>query len=228
MQIQIGGWKKIYLYYGLIFFGLGLLGFSLNNRVNLSQLVKGALFCVSQELSGLGLIPSGAIQEVSVSHSGLLPVVFIYPNRTGDPQYETLRGQILAKLEERNSVIGYSVPMPEWYRSPQVKPLLSNGRFLVGLTFSANEASFEVPSIIFSIPKPMTAEFLNCIINQETDFPLFKLELLTRGQNCLYRLSFGKSRLSSEHFLKVLDILLDLWERAGLSGRRGNYLETFW
>lgn len=228
MQIKKGGWKKLYLFYGIIFFSLGLLGFLFNSRVSLSQLAQGALVGVARELAGLGLIPSGTTQEVSVSHSGLVPVVFICPTGTGDPRYEILREQILAKIEEKNPVIEYSASMPQWYRLPQIRSFLSKGQFLVGLTLDTNQSSYKAPAIIFSISKPMTIQFLNQITNLQTDFPLFKLELIARGQNYLYGFSFDEPSLSARHLLKVIDILLDLWKTEGPNGRWGNYLETFW
>ena len=226
MPFPIEGWKKVYLIYGSIFFGLGLLGFFFNNGLGLPRLARLALVNVSRELADLGLIPSEASREVTVSNPGFRGVVFI--DTTGKGRYVGLKEQILNRIKARTDVISYPVAEREWYKAPQSEGLLTNGRLLVGLDLEADREGLERPSIVFSLSKEMTAEFLNRIISHQPELPLFKLELIWRGQTCVYRFSFKGSENDPGHLMKGLEILLDLWETGGRNLQRGNYRETFW
>lgn len=226
--MQMDGWKKVYWYYGIIFFGLGLLGFLFNNRVSLPQLAQLTLTHVSRELTDLGLIPPGVSREATVSHPGATQILFVTPYHSMDSQSEGLKEQIYNWLAEKTHLVRYPVAGPEWYKSPQTEELLIEGRFLIGMEPIVNGKGFVVPGILFSVSDFMAAEFFKGLINQRPDFPLFKLELIAKGENHLYRLSFGEPGFSSGHLITVLDSLLKLWKTAGSNQQRRNYRETIW
>ncbi len=228
MQIQINGWKKVYFFYGIVFFGLGVLGFFFNNRLSLSRLAQLAFANVSQELSDLGLIPFGESRAVTVFNPRLRSIVLVYPENTGGSLYDGLKERILYREGARTEVISYPVSEREWFKSPQSRWLLNNDRFVIGVNPDSDWNSLKEASILFSLSKPMTAEFVNRLINYQPEIPLFKLELISRGQTFLYSFSLEESQSTSVHLMKVMDILLDLWETGGHSLQRGNYRETLW
>ena len=226
MHIQISGWKKVYFFYGLIFFGLGLIGFFFNNRLSLSRVAQLALVNLSKELSDLGLLASGESREVTVFNLRSRSIVIIYPDSIGDSQSNGLKERILYRMGAGTQVVSYRVSERDWFKSPQSEWLLSDDRFVIGLDPNAVLEGLEGPSILFSLSKPMAVEFVNRLLNHQPEFPLFKLELIWRGQTFLYGLSFGKSGGFSS-CLKATDILLDLWETGGRNLLWGNYRETF-
>lgn len=225
MPFQIGDWKKVYLFFGIICFSLGLLGFVFNNRSSLVSLARLALVNVSRELSDLRLIPFEAWEVMVFKPSGR-SLVLVWPESTGEGRYDAIKKRIINRTGTQTQVIDYPDGDREWFKSPQSGWLLSNERFLIGL--DPGQEGLEGPSILFSLAKPMAAEFINRLLNQRSELPLFQLELVAKGQTFLYRFSFGESDDSSFDLLQVIDILLDLWEIGGRNLRRGNYRETFW
>lgn len=227
MPFQIGEWKKVYLFFGIICFSMGLLGFCFNNRLSLASIAQLALVNVSRELAGLGLIPSEA-REVMVFKPSLRSIVFVCPESTGEGRYDAIKERIINRTGAQTQIVGYPDAEREWFKSPQSGRLLSNERFLIGLDPKAEQEGFKGPSILFSLSKPMTAEFINRLLNHRPELPLFQLELVAKGQTFLYRFSFGEPGNSSGDLLQVIDILLDLWGIGDSNLRRGNYRETFW
>lgn len=228
MQIQMGGWKKVYFYYGVIFFGLGLLGFLFNSRLSLPELAQYLLDDFSRELAEVGLIRSRESREVTVTSPRLSVVALVCLDNNGNSKDEAINDQIQFRLEERVRVIRYVVSEKEWLESPQTRSLLRKYRFLIGLDLSENRKDSERLSIVFTIPKSMVTEFFDRLINQRPELALFKLELISGQQNSLYRLSFMESAFSSRQLLKVIDDLLDIWETAEHNLQRGNFGETLW
>lgn len=225
MRTEISGWKKVYLFYGVLCFSLGLLGFFFNNGLRLPRLARLALMNVSRELSALGLVPSETSREVTVSNPRFHSIIYV--DGIGNSRYAGLKEGIRYRLQARSYVISYPVSEREWYKTPRFEGLLSNGRFLVGLDLETGGEGMEGPSILFSLERLMTVEFINRLINCQPEIPLFKLELISRGQTYLYRFGFEDPHSSSGHLMKVIDILLDLWETGGPNLQRGNYRETF-
>ncbi len=227
MQIQMSGWKKIYFFYGIIFFVIGLLGFLFNSQFSVTKLTQLPLDYFSRELADLGLMPSGESREVTISNHVSTPIVLLCLNSNVDHKYQVLNEQIQFKIEERFQMVRYPVSGGEWFQSPQTRMLLNDDRFLIGLDLSASRDGLEGPSVIFSLSQGMAVKFFHRLVNQKPEFPLFGLELLSREQNLLYRLSFREA-LTPDHLLKVTDILLDLWQTADRNLQRGNYRDTFW
>lgn len=223
----MGGWKKVYVYYGIIFFGLGLIGFLFNSRLRFPELAQLTFDNFSSELADIGLIRSRESREVTISNPRL-PIVFVSFINNGNGKYEALDEQMKLRIEERVPVIRYLVSEKEWARSNQTITLLRKYRFLMGLDHNESHENSDRVSIVFTVPKLIAAEFFNRLINQRPELPLFKLELISRQQSFLYRLSFGEATFSSGHLMKVIDILLDLWETSEHSLQRGNFGETFW
>ncbi|MGE5606768.1 MAG: hypothetical protein ACM3YE_13895 [Bacteroidota bacterium] len=228
MPFQIGDWKKVYLFFGIICFSLGLLGFFLDNRLSLTRIAQLALTNVSRELADLGLIPSGESREVMVFNPRLRSIVLVCPESSGKSLYVAIKERIINRMGAQTQIISYPDSEREWFKSPQSGWLLNNERLLIGLDLGAGREGLTGPSILFSLSKSMTAEFINRLLNHRPELPLFKLELIAKGQTFLYKFSFGESDSSSGNLLKVIDILLDLWETGGRNLRRGNYRETFW
>ncbi len=225
MQIQISGWKKVYFYYGAIFFGLGLLGSLLNSRLSLPELAGEAFERFSVELAEAGLIRPREVREVTVSSPRLASVVLVSEVNERNDKYEALNKQVQLRIEERARVIRYVASEKEWFNSPQMKPLLNNQQFLIGWDRGGKQEGLDGSSMVFSIPKMMAAEFFSRLTNQRPEAPLFNLELISGSQNALYRISFEESSCSFNHWIRVIDILLDIWET---SLRRGNFGETLW
>ena len=228
MPFQIGEWKKVYLFFGIICFSLGLLGFFSNNRFSLAGIAQLALVNFSRELADLGLIPAEASREVMVFKPNWRSVVLVCPESTGEVRYDAIKERIISRTGAQTQIIGYPDAEREWFKSPQSGWLLSNERFLIGLDPDAGQEGVKGPSILFSLAKPMAAEFINRLLNHRPELPLFQLELVAKGQTFLYRFSFGESGNTIGDLLPVIDILLDLWEIGGRNLRRGNYRETFW
>lgn len=228
MQIQMSGWKKIYFFYGIIFFAIGLLSLLFNSQFSLPKLAQLTLDNFSRELADLGLMNSGESREVIALNPVSRPMVLMCFDRSGDPNYQALNEQIQFRIEERFQIIPFPVSQGEWFKSPQTRMLLNDGRFLIGLELGANREGPEGPGVIFSLSKTMAAELFNRLVNQQPELPLFGLELIFREQNSLYRLRLREAPFSSEHLLKVTDLLLDLWETADRNLQRGNFRDKFW
>lgn len=228
MQIQMGGWKKVYFYYGVIFFGLGLLGLLFNSRFSLPELAQYLFDDFSKELAEVGLIRSRESREVTVASPRSLVVALVCLDNNGNSKNEAINEQIKFRLEERVRVIRYVVSEKEWLESLQTRSLLRQYRFLIGLDLSENRKNADRLSVVFTIPKSMAVEFFDRLINQRPELDSFKLELISGQQNALYRLSFIDSAFSFRQLLKVIDILLDIWETAEDNLQRGNFGETLW
>lgn len=228
MPFQIGEWKKVYLFFGIICFSLGLLGFCFNNRLSLASIAQLVMGNVSRELADLGLIPDEASREAMVFKPNWRSVVLVCPESTREVRYDAIKERIINRTGAQTQIISYPDAEREWFKSPQFERLLSNERFLIGLAPDAGQESLEGPSILFSLAKPMAAEFINRLLNHRPELPLFRLELVAKGQTFLYRFSFGEPGDSSGDLLQVIDILLELWELGGSNLQRGNYRETFW
>lgn len=211
MQIQMSGWKKLYLFYGIVFFGLGLLGFLLTNRIKLREIGGGAFADFFQELAEVGLAPRRASREVTVSNLGTMPIYVVCQDSNEARIFEGIAEQIQRRPEERVQVHRVQAAGKEWFKTKQINRLLSEYRFIIGLDEGEKEGDLKKSGIVFSIPETMTAEFLDRLLNRRPEIASFKLDLISREPTPLYRLDLGKSMISSGLLMEVIDMLLDLW-----------------
>lgn len=225
MQIQMGGWKKVYFYYGIVFFGLGLFGFLINNRLEFTKITRVTFDDFFTELADIGLTGNRESREVTALNPGTAPIGFVCLDNDGKSRYGIINEQLQRRMEGRIRFRRIEVSDKEWFNTGQVDWSLNNHRFLIGLDLSENREDLERTGIVFTVPKAMAAEFVNRVLNRLSEIPSFKLELISREPFFLYRFNIGESILSSGHLMKVIDILLDLWES---SLRRGNFGETLW
>lgn len=211
MLIQISGWKKIYLFYGVIFFSMGLLGFIFNSRVALPQLARFILDDFSGELAEVGLIRSRESRSVIVINPRLSPVVLISLIDNGEPGYRATVDRIHKRMARKSRVIHYPVSGKDWLKSPPIRSLINKNRFLVGVE-SAGAMDSDRISIVFTIPKPMIVKFFNELLTKNPELPLFQLVQIYSQPNSLYRFSFTKPSVSYAHWTKVIDTLLETWK----------------
>lgn len=214
MQIRTGAWKKVYFFYGIIFFGIGLFGILLTDRFDYSRLLRLTFDRFTEELADTGLIIPRGSREVAVSNSGLSPIIFLCPEMIGNENLRDLEQQIRFRLEKKAPLIRYRVAVQEWLKAPQLQTLLKGDSFLIGLVINPDRELPERMSLIFSLPKMAAPHFWTQITKQRPELPLFKLELLADQPDGLYRFEFMEPH-SAADLLRVVDILLNFWTRTG-------------
>lgn len=211
MQIQINGWQKIYLFYGVIFFGMGLFGFVCNSRLTFFQLAQFLLDDLSEELAEVGLLHSPESREVTIINPQMSPVVLFSRVDIGEPGYRAMVNLIYNKMAKKAKIVHYQVSGAEWPRSPYVRSLINENRLLIGVeNFGA--LSPDQLNIVFTVPKMKAVEFFERLENQKPELPLFQLRQIDSQLKSLYGLSFVNSSVSLTHWMRVIDALLETWK----------------
>ncbi len=213
MQIQLNGWNKVYIFYGAIFFGLGLFGF-LGSRFDLSKLTRFIVNDFSSGLAEVGLIKSQESREVIVKPSRL-PVVLTSFVADREIHYLNLVEQIKGRIQGKAWVVHYSVPSQDWLKSNQIISLINEQQFLIGLDKETGLEDSVGFSIVFTIPKTSAAILFKNLVNYRPELPLFQLVQISSRDNSLYRLNFIKPPVSSAHWMAVVDVILETWKTIG-------------
>lgn len=211
MQIQVNGWKKIYLFYGVIFFAMGLFGFVFNSRLIISELARFIFNDLSGELAEVGLIHSHDSREVAVINPRMSPVVLFSRIDNGDPEYRTLVNQIYNRTAKKTKVVHYQVSGEEWLKSPHIISLINENRLLIGVEYSGALSTDQL-NIVFTVPKKTAVEFFERLVNQKPELPLFQLRQIDSRLNSLYGLNFADPSVSLIHWMRVIDALLENWK----------------
>lgn len=217
MRIQINGWKKIYLFYGVIFFGMGLFGFVFNSRLTVSELARFFLDDLSEELAEVGLIHSRESREVPVINPRVSPVVLFSRVDNGEPGYRALVNQIYNRMAKKARVAHYQVSGEEWLRSPHISSLINKNRLLIGVE-NAGALSPDQLNIVFTVPKKTAVDFFERLVNQKPELPLFQLRQIDSRLKSLYGLSFVNPSVSLTHWMRVIDALLETWKSTNNQG----------
>lgn len=219
MQIQINGWKKIYLFYGVIFFGMGLFGFVSNSRLTFFQLARFFLDDLSEELAEVGLLHSRESREVAVINPQMSPVVLFSRIDNGEPGYRAMVNQIYNRMAKKAKIVHYQVSGEEWLKSPYIKSLINENRLFIGVeNFSA--LSPDQLNIVFTVPKMTAVKFFERLENQKPELPLFQLRQIDSQHKSFYGLNFVNPPVSLTHWMRVIDALLETWKQ--MNDREGN------
>lgn len=209
MRFQIGVWKKVYLFYGVVFFGIGLFGFLFNSRSDLSGLTRNFLDGFSEELAEVGLVRTSESRVVNGINRKTPTVVLNSWTANGGSQYESMVEEIKARMGERARVIHYSAPGRDWLKSFQVRSLISKEQPFIGLERIESPETADRLGMVFTATKWSASRIFNQLISQNPELPLFKLEQIFSQDISLYRLSFTESTVFTEHWIKVAAIILD-------------------
>ncbi|NLW49149.1 MAG: hypothetical protein GXY86_17675 [Firmicutes bacterium] len=215
MQIQNGGWKKVYLFYGVIFFSLGFLGFLFNSRLALSELARFILDDFAEELAEVGVVRSRKSRVVTVDNYRLSTAVLISRADNGGPQYKATVERIYETMAQKIQVVHYPASDAEWLTSPEIRSLIAENRFLIGVESSSAIAAADGLSIIFTLPRSMVLNLLEKLATQNPELPLFELGQINSPSSSLYRFSYLKPSVSNIHWMKVIDALVETWETMG-------------
>jgi hypothetical protein len=211
MQIKIGGWKKIYLFYGVVFFSLGLFGFLFNSRLALSEIAEFIMDDFPEELVEVGIVRSRKIPVVTVSNDRLSPTFLISRNDNSSSEYRVMVERIYRRMAQKVQVVHYSASGADWLNTPEIVSLMNENRFIIGVENSDRMAAHGF-SIIFSVSKPMIVNFFERLVNQNPGLPLFELGQINSPSNSIYRFRYLKPSVSDTHLMKVIDTLLETWE----------------
>lgn len=208
MQFQTGVWKKVYLFYGVLFLGMGLFGFLFNSRLDLSGLARKFFDGFAEELAEVGLASTPESRVVNGINRKTPTIVLISRIDKEAAQYDTMVAKIEAGMGERVRVIRYSISGQDWLRSFQVKSLISKGQPFLGLEAIGSGAGAERFGMVFAATKQASAQIFDQLINQSPELPLFKLEQVSSQDISLYRFSFTEAEVATDHWLKVAVIII--------------------
>jgi hypothetical protein len=114
-------------------------------------------------------------------------------------------------MAKRVQVVHYPASGGEWLASPEIRSLIIEDRFLIGVENPLAIAADGL-SITFTIPQSMDADFFERLVNQNPKLPLFELRQINSPSNSLYRFSYLKPPVSNIHWMKVIDALVETWK----------------
>lgn len=183
MNMNAGQWRKIYLFYGAIFFSLGLLGFLSN--ANLWQSLGYQMAGYMDTLRAYSDLPGSEPAEITVFQSRFPGEVVLFYQTSLNPfhgwqlyQMKTLlsgffqKTTLMAVHPERN--------LPA--------AMLDSGDIVLKDCIGIRPGNREVAEIFFNLPKAAESELVDMVA--EFELPGARLQKLIKGQRTIFRLSW--------------------------------------